>query len=211
MSTQRNEFVRFLKLLDDNGCLEHVVLVGSWAEFLYEECGLMQGFRANIKTMDIDFLLKNQRLPNPPKNLIEAARAAGYLVDSDRLTGATKIYDKAGLEIEFLLGKVGAGLESALKTNLGVTAQTLRHMEILKRNTIVLDYLGMKVPVPTPEAYAIHKMIINEQRGRKQEKDAEAIKRILPYLDGAVFSRIEGELTKRERQALQSFTSNLEQ
>lgn len=205
MSTQRNEFIRFLKLLDDNGCLRHVILVGSWAEFLYEECGLIEGFEANIKTLDIDFLLKNQRLPNPPKNLAEIARGAGYLVESDRLTGTTKIYDKAGLEIEFLLGKVGAGLEFALETNLGITAQTLRHMDVLKRNTQALDFLGMKVFVPLPEAYAIHKMIINKERGKKQEKDARAIEHLLPYLHDDVFASIEKTLTKRERNAVESF------
>ncbi|MDO4486886.1 MAG: hypothetical protein Q4C46_09890 [Bacillota bacterium] len=57
-------------------------------------------------------------------------------MESDVLTGVTKIYDKAGLEIEFLIGKKGAGVEQALKTNLGVTAQTLRHMEVIIRNTI---------------------------------------------------------------------------
>ena len=31
MRALRREFGRFLKLLSDNGCLEHVILVGSWA------------------------------------------------------------------------------------------------------------------------------------------------------------------------------------
>lgn len=41
MSIQQTEFSKFLKLLSDNDCLEHVILVGSWSEFLYKEVGLL--------------------------------------------------------------------------------------------------------------------------------------------------------------------------
>lgn len=51
MSTQESELVRFLGVLDDVGCLRHVVLIGSWAEFLYRQAGMLEGFEPNIKTM----------------------------------------------------------------------------------------------------------------------------------------------------------------
>ena len=120
MNIQQKEFIRFIKLLADNDCLEYVILIGSWAEFLYRELGILQKFEPNIKTLDIDFLLKNLRRPIPEKNIIPLAKAAGYLIESDRLYGTTKIYDKNGLEIEFLINQLGAGSESTLKTNLGV-------------------------------------------------------------------------------------------
>ena len=34
-SIQQKEFLDFITLLDENGLLPHVVLVGSWAEYLY--------------------------------------------------------------------------------------------------------------------------------------------------------------------------------
>ena len=117
MSIQQKEFIKFIKLLDDNDCLEHVILIGSWAEFLYRELGVLDGFETNIKTLDIDFLLKNMRRPMPERNIIPLVKEAGYLVERDVLNGTTKIYDKNGLE-------------STLKTNLGVTAQSLRHLNI---------------------------------------------------------------------------------
>lgn len=80
MSTQQTEFLRFIKLLDDNDLLQHVILIGSWAEFLYKEKGILPGFEANIKTLDIDFLLKKLRKPNPPKNISVLARECGYIV-----------------------------------------------------------------------------------------------------------------------------------
>ena len=105
MSIQQREFSRFVKLLHDNDCLEHVILIGSWAEYVYQKTGLFDGFESNIKTMDMDFLIKNLRKPLPEKNLAVLAKNEGYLVENDILTGVTKIYDKAGLEIEFLIGK----------------------------------------------------------------------------------------------------------
>lgn len=92
-------------------------MVDSWAEYLYRELGVLKGFDPNIRTLDIDFLVRNLRKPSEPLGLAAAAREAGYFVEPDRLTGATKIMDRSGLEIEFLIGKRGAGAESALKTN----------------------------------------------------------------------------------------------
>jgi len=205
MSIQSEEFLRFIKLLNDNDCLEHVILVGSWAEYLYGESGIMLGFEPNIKTLDIDFLLKNLRKPTVPVNLITLAKAEGYLVDSDYITGATKIMDKHGLEIEFLLSKVGAGAENVLKTNLGVTAQTLRHMNIIVQNTKTIEYYEMPVTVPVPEAYIIHKMIINDQRGIKKEKDRLAIINLWPFINKVIFDEIYSGLTKREKTIVDTF------
>ena len=125
MNTQERELVRFLRLLDGLGCLQHVMLIGSWAELLYERAGLLEGFEPSIKTMDIDFLVRNMRRPVPEVQVAAEARGHGYLVESDRITDVTKLYSIEGLEIEFLIGKVGAGLETSLRTNLGVTAQSL--------------------------------------------------------------------------------------
>ena len=205
MNTQQKEFVRFIKLLDDNDCLQDVVVVGSWAEFLYREAGLLQGFEPNIRTLDIDFLIKNLRRPVPEKNLGKLARDAGYIVESDFLDGTTKILEKSGLEIEFLINKIGAGLETTLKSNLGVTAQSLRHLNILASNIVEVSYVGMKISVPVPEAYATHKMVINHDRGRKQEKDTQAILNLWPFLDKEKLGAILARLTKNEQKAARVF------
>lgn len=155
--------------------------------------------------MDIDFLLINMRKPNPPANVTALARDAGYLVENDILDGTTKILDKEGLEIEFLINKAGAGLESSLKTNLGVVAQSLRYMDILLNNSTSVDYLGMSLTVPFPEAYVIHKMVINNQRKGKQEKDRNAIINLFPYLDPERFQNIKDSLSRKEQKAVNTF------
>lgn len=122
--------------------MPHVILVGSWAEFAYHEAGLLDGFNPNITTLDVDFLVRNLRRPSPAASLAALARERGFLVESDVLNGTTKLFDTSGLEVEFLIGKRGAGIEPALRTNVGVTAQALRHMEILSGSSVEVRCWG---------------------------------------------------------------------
>ena len=151
------------------------------------------------------FLLKNLRRPYPPKNLVSLADEAGYIVERDYIDGTTKILDKAGLEIEFLIGKKGSGEEETMKTNLGVTAQALRHLDILSSNVIDVDFIGFEITVPSPEAYAVHKMVINDERKDKREKDRLAIINIYPFLDKAKISEVLDKLNKKERSKAEAF------
>lgn len=205
MSIQENEFSRFIKLLDDNDCLPYLILVGSWAEFIYKETNMLMNFEPNIKTLDMDFLLINMRKPNPAKNLVDLAKNEDYIIQYDRFDGTTKIVDKKGLEIEFLINKVGAGLESSIKTNLGVIAQSLRHMDIILRNRVETDYFGMKITVPVPEAYVLHKMVINKERKEKQEKDRQAVINLWPCMDRNRILEIMATLTKKEQKEIRNF------
>lgn len=185
--------------------MRHVILVGSWAEFVYRESGLIEGFAPNIRTLDVDFLIRNLRKPTPAANLSTMARERGYLVESDILNGTTRLFDTTGLEVEFLIGKVGAGIEPALKTNVGVTAQTLRHMNILSGNSIELPCFEHMVRVPLPEAYAVHKMVINSQRRGKREKDRRAVLQIWPCLDKKRVSVVMAGLTRKENARVKEF------
>lgn len=205
MNDQQIAFARVLDLVDEAGCIPHVILIGSWTEFVYRESGLVREFCPNIKTMDVDFLIRNLRRPTPAVRLASLARERGFLVDADVLNGTTKLFDTSGLEVEFLIGKMGAGVETSLKTNIGVTAQTLRHTEILSNNTVEAQCLGHLVRVPAPEAYAVHKMVINSQRGSKTEKDARAVLGILPLLNKAKLAEILGQLTKKELARVKDF------
>ena len=205
MNEQQGAFCRILDLIEDAGCMRHVILVGSWAEFVYRESGLIEGFVPNIRTLDVDFLIRNLRKPTPAANLSTMARERGYLVESDILNSTTRLFDTTGLEVEFLIGKVGAGIEPALKTNVGVTAQTLRHMNILSGNSIELPCFEHMVRVPLPEAYAVHKMVINSQRRGKREKDRRAVLQIWSYLDKKRVSVVMAGLTRKENARVKEF------
>ncbi|MFR3452141.1 MAG: GSU2403 family nucleotidyltransferase fold protein [Collinsella sp.] len=205
MNEQQGAFCRILDLIEDAGCMRHVILVGSWAEFVYRESGLIEGFAPNIRTLDVDFLIRNLRKPTPAANLSTMARERGYLVESDILNGTTRLFDTTGLEVEFLIGKVGAELNLPLKPMWGVTAQTLRHMNILSGNSIELPCFEHMVRVPLPEAYAVHKMVINSQRRGKREKDRRAVLQIWPYLDKKRVSVVMAGLTRKENARVKEF------
>ena len=205
LSEQQRAFARVLDLVEEAGCMPFVALIGSWAEYVYEEAGILPGFGPNIRTLDVDFLIRNLRRPVPAVGLAVLARDRGFFVESDRLNGSTRILDASGLEVEFLIRKMGAGAEVSLKTNVGVTAQTLRHLEILSANLIEVICLGHLLRVPAPEAYVIHKMVINNDRGPKAEKDALAITGLVPYLNEERAVAIFQSLSKKEQARVRSY------
>jgi ABC-type branched-subunit amino acid transport system ATPase component len=77
-----------IALFHDVGVLEHIVVVGSWAEYLYEESGVIPGFRSSFRTQDFDVLLRNIRLPKKHFNLAAELTRQGYLMMQDSHTGA---------------------------------------------------------------------------------------------------------------------------
>lgn len=204
---QWRKVVEVLMKLDEAGCLEHMMLVGSWADFLYSASGYLPDYESRIRTLDLDFLVYNIRKPNPPKNVITTFKEMGFIVERDRMTGVTKLLDPStGFEIEFLAQLLGSGTERYIKTNLGVTAQGLREFRILSNNRIELSYLGMNILVPKPEAFLINKMVINHGRSEaKAEKDREAIINMYPYIDADEFQRIKESLSKKEYKLVVEF------
>ena len=44
MNDIKKIFCETIKILENNKVLEHVVLIGSWAEYIYEKSGYLKGF-----------------------------------------------------------------------------------------------------------------------------------------------------------------------
>ena len=203
---QQKEVLRLLKILNDNSVLDHVVLVGSWAEYVYALGGVLPGFIAGLRTLDVDFLVKNLRRPTAPIDVAALAKEEGYSIAHDTLSGTTKLMSPGGLEVEFLIPKKGSGSEQVLPTNLGVVAQSLWHMTAIIDHSITANVLGMKVQVPCPEIYVLTKMIINDVRKpEKQLKDARSVQKLLPYLDYAKMDALFASLTKKEQVRIRAF------
>lgn len=203
---QQKEVLQLLKLLDDNDILPHVILAGSWAEYVYAQGGILPGYDMTLRTLDVDFLVKNMRKPKESISIPKIAKDNGYSISHDVLMNTTKIFSPGGLEIEFLISQKGSGEYPVLKTNLGVNAQALRHMEGVIDNAITADLFGMKVQVPCPETYVLHKMLINDVRPSvKQIKDRGSITRLLPYINFEKASILFSAFTKKEKGRVQAF------
>ena len=194
-------FWRLLGLMHDAGALPHVLIIGSWAEYLYAQSGLLPGYVANLRTLDIDFLIRNQRKPRTMVNLPTAMREAGYVMMEDILTGTTKTFSPDGLEVEFLIAQLGSGEQAVLPTHLGVKAQALSHLGMLRDHVRALSVLGLEVHVPSPEAYVLHKCVINAQRKQKGEKDRQSILALLPHLEISSLKEVWRTLSRKQQRA----------
>lgn len=209
MYEQKKRLLKLLKVFSDNGFSEHLILIGSWAEYMYMAADILPDYEAVIRTLDVDFLVKNLRKPNPPISILSLAKDEGFFVEEDCLTGVTRLLTTDGFEVEFLIAQKGKGEHAALKTNLGITAQALRHLELLNSNTITVDYLGISVTVPEPEAFVLHKMIINSGRKDKMEKDQLVINRMYRHLNYERFDALREKLTKKEQEAVNTYLETI--
>jgi len=95
------------------------------------------------------------------------------------MEGTTKIYTPDLMEIEFIIEQKGSGKNAIIGTNLGINAQALRHLSPLKNNILTLNKFDYLIIVPSPEAYVIHKIVINKERGVKTEKEKTIVDEFL--------------------------------
>lgn len=200
-----------IKILEKNRILEHVVLIGSWAEYVYEVSGYLKDFEANLKTKDIDFLIKNINRPKERINIVDILEKEGYETSIDYISGIFKFYKDKDLEVEFLVREMGRGQLEAYKVpSFGIKAEGLRHTGLLIKNIIMMDIKGIKINVPAPQAYLLQKIIINEQRKQKAEKDYLGIENLLDNikrssLELQKLKDLYNSLTKKQKKIIDRF------
>ncbi len=179
MTDIKRVFWETIRILDKNKILEYIVLVGSWAEYIYEISGYLKGFEANLKTRDIDFLIRNINKPRKKISIIEVLEKEGFDASIDYISGVCKFFREKDLEIEFLVREMGKGQSDAYDVpSFGIRAEGLRHMGILIENNITLEIKNINITVPTPQAYLLQKIIINKKRKSKKEKDYLSIENL---------------------------------
>ena len=195
---QEKCFFDFLNILNQKKVLDNLIICGSWAEYVYEKSNLVKGFKQVGKTTDLDFLIENLRKPKESVDIITIAEEKGFLYSEDYITGCSKFF-RDEFEVEFLICQKGNGVEKLPRTNIGVNAQQMTHMEILKKNTIHINLNQYIIKVPIPEAYVIQKMSINKKRGIKEIPDREKIDNLLNYIDINKLDGMFQKLYNRER------------
>ena len=178
MGNEKDIFRTIISILGNLGILEHLLLIGSWAEYLYE-ITYFEDFRSNLRTRDVDMLIMNLGRPREKVDIKRSLEEHGFVYAADTLTGVTKFFHGT-LELEFLAREIGAGQTKAyVSKSLGVKVEGLRNMDMLIESQIKLEIYGYLVNVPTPPAYVLHKLLIWPKRGAKQEKDMRAIENLL--------------------------------
>lgn len=178
MNEQDKAFNELISILSEANVLPYVMIVGSWAEYLYSKCDVLL-YDFSLKTQDIDILIPNIRHPSNKINLVDALENHGFLPIYYN-NGLIKFNFEGSIELEFLARELNKGQLEPYQTNLSIPAQGLRHLEILLFSPTSVKFNGVNLIVPTPEAYVLHKLVINsERRSMKQEKDIDSISRVI--------------------------------
>ncbi|HRX42549.1 MAG TPA: GSU2403 family nucleotidyltransferase fold protein, partial [Clostridia bacterium] len=170
----------------------------------------IKDYISNIKTQDIDFLIENVNKPRDKVDIIGLFLENGFEVEMC----ANEVYKiiKDDFEIEFLVNmKGGAYYFTEVPALMLSNVQALPHLGILLIDSLLVDYKGYNVRIPNPYNYIYHKMIINDKRGNKAEKDRFAVINLITMLDDDI-SRNKLEhyyslLTKKEKNSVRGFVS----
>lgn len=169
-----------ISILDKEKLLGHLVIIGSWAEFLYDKMNIIDNFSATTKTMDIDFLIKNIRKPREKVNIIKLLEDNGFEAQISRINNVTR-FIKGEFEVEFLAKSVGKRTSNTVEApSFGIEVEVMTHMGVMLKNTIEVVYNKKRIQLPSPEAFILGKMVINDRRkDDKKEKDKQAINNML--------------------------------
>jgi len=160
--------------LQDAGVLERVVIIGSWCTYFYRKCGILGGGIGTLRTDDIDFLVPRPLRGNLRVNIPGMVKDIGFIVVRGR-TGAMQL-EHADMKMEFLVPERGRGSDAPHNIGaLGVFAQPLRFLDFLLEETILVDVGGVRIRLPLPVRFGLHKVLISGRRHRpdKKAKDIE--------------------------------------
>lgn len=170
-------FWKLIGALDAAGVLEHVMIIGTWAEWLYgdyfSELAGKGEYRVDIgKTHDIDVYFRNYLMEiEGADSLVSEMREAGFVPGSD-FKGT---FFLGGIEVEFLAGTVGTGPGIAEIPSIGIKAERLEELSMLE--PMWVEKLGYRICVPTPASYVAQKLYINPER-RPASKGAQDLRKI---------------------------------
>ena len=109
MDEQQLAFWDTISVFDKEDLLPYVMLIGSWAEFLYPYY-FQSDFKPNLRTRDVDFLYRNLKAPQERKiRIVPSLREKGFYYKEDSLSGVGKFIKEDLLEIEFITRVLGKG------------------------------------------------------------------------------------------------------
>ncbi len=153
---------KILKVFANNDLFdEGAQLIGSWCFKLYQKHLGVDKFP--LRTPDIDFLFPTPFRGKAHPNFLKELEDLGFEVDF-KWDGSLYLWNSE-LKIEFMTTEKGRGTDKAIKIkNLGVNATALRYVSFLLEKPIIIVDDGIKVCLPAPSRFCLHKLIIASQR-----------------------------------------------
>lgn len=188
-------FLEVLRRFQAAGLLEELILVGSWCQHFYRSYFAGLRYTPTIRTRDIDFLVPVPFRIKHKVDVEELLRDEGFVVTFSGGAGYMKLMHPE-LIVEFLVPEKGKGSDKPYPLpQLSMNAQPLRFLDYLLQNTICIEAEGLKINVPHPAAFALHKLIVSARRTKK-EKLLKDRKEALAVLTALVRKGDSGEIRK---------------
>lgn len=164
--------------------LSQIVIGGGWVPLIYYHYLMGDKSKNPIRTMDIDFFVKENVPVIGSKTIDQLLTDAGLKsefksVDTPPVIHYEGKIDNIDVEIEFLTNQAGSKTERVIEVQKGLHAEALRYISISLENVITVNIddfsIGSKphlleVKVPTPAAFIFHKGLIFQKRKDKNKK-----------------------------------------
>lgn len=187
LKSQEDAFWQMIDVLDELKLLPNIMIIGSWAEYLYPSL-FETDFFPNVHTRDVDLLYRNINLPNEKIQLVDKLKTNGFVYDE--VDGVSKFYKEDILEVEFLTRVLGSGFENPLEIkSLGIKSEGLRVINILNNFPYQISLKGTNdkkytLTIPEPSVYVIQKILTNPIRNpiEKRQKDINSVKELLYHI-----------------------------
>jgi len=183
-NSQYDLCVEVLRRLDKAGILKDIVLIGSWCTIFYKDFFAGKRYMTSLTTRDMDLLIPQPRSIKAKVDLFELLKDLGFVVGFAGSNGYIRL-EHPQLIIEFLVPERGKGSDKPYPLpQLGLNAQALRFVEFLSQDTIKSKIGSIKVTLPHPANFALHKLLVMSRRPKaeKQAKDKNAAIKILTAL-----------------------------
>lgn len=197
---QHSAFLDIVDVFDREGLLPYVMLIGSWAEYVYQFY-FKSDFHPNLRTRDVDFLYVNLNRPSNDIKLSDKLAQRGFLYREDALSGVGKFVKEDLLELEFITRVLGKGKDVYKINSIGIKAEGLRIVNMLADYPLTINYNNYNLIVPEPEAYVLQKLLTNPTRTpeSKREKDIQAVRELLKYINKKRTRQIFDDMSKKNQ------------
>lgn len=186
MKERENLFLEVLDSLQKAGALDYLILIGSWCQYLYKLYFSNPPEIPEVRTLDLDFLVPHLGKIKKDINIPAILKALDFEPIISYPSGLVK-YDHPDLSVEFLIPERcrGSNIPYEVK-KLHINAQGLRFLTLLSENLMTIRIDDLKVTLPEPAAYVLHKFIIGRRRLKEEkgEKDLNAAREIGEFLLG---------------------------
>ncbi|MBW1782225.1 MAG: hypothetical protein JRL30_15990 [Deltaproteobacteria bacterium] len=183
-----------------------IILIGSWCLPMYKDFYFGHHEMSLLRTRDIDFLISRKTQFTTQVDLPALLEDLGFILEHSFPEGYVRLIHPE-LIVEFLVPEVGRGSSKPYPLpELGVNAQRLRFLELLEKDTIVVNFSGLKVIIPHPVNFGLHKILVSTRRteANKKGKDLEAglevLRMCVDNMDGPRVVELFRDIPRKQQQ-----------